>query len=329
MRLRGTRRLAALLVMALALAAPGCGRRESADEGDEAAPVVPVEARVLEMRTFRDVVESPGQWRSANEVAIVAPFAAAVERLDPRVGDRVEKGQTVGELVTRESRAAVRGAELLQRQASDPAARDEAARALALARRDLVRVPVVATASGVVVRRTVEPGAEVAEGGELLALVPQGALVFEAHVPLESARRVKPGQRATVALEGGGALEATVQRLLPSTSAADQSALVWLAPAATPPPGLLDRFGAAKLFTGGARRAVAVPDSAVVEDDLTGETRVARVDRSGVAVWTTVTLGLGEGGWHELRSPALPAGTVVVVSGQHGLPDSTRVRVAR
>ncbi|HVN75301.1 MAG TPA: ABC transporter substrate-binding protein, partial [Thermoanaerobaculaceae bacterium] len=76
--------------------------------------------------------------------------------------------------------------------------------------------------------------------------------------------------------------------------------------------------------TGEARRALAVPDSAVVEDDLTGETRVARVER-GVAVWTPVTLGLAEGGWHELRAPALAAGTVVVVSGQHGLPDSTHV----
>ena len=67
--------------------------------------------------------------------------------------------------------------------------------------------------------------------------------------------------------------------------------------------------------------------SALVEDDLTGEYRVARVDSSGVAIWTVVQLGLAADGWHELLGPALPPGTGVIVDGQRGLPDSIRVRV--
>jgi len=70
-----------------------------------------------------------------------------------------------------------------------------------------------------------------------------------------------------------------------------------------------------------------VPDSALVEDDLTGEVRVARVDTSGIAIWTPVRLGRAVDGCHELLSPALPLGTPVVITGQRGLPDSVKVTV--
>lgn len=311
--------------MALAVAGSGCsGRADPA--GEEAAPVVDVRVRPLEERTFRDVVAAPGQWKAANELTLVAPFAAVVEALRPRVGDTVARGQVIGQLVTRESRAALRGAELLLSQAHDAAARAEAARALELAQRDLVRVPLVATGGGTVLRRSVEPGAEVAEGSEMLAIVPQGTLVFEAHVPLAEASRVVIGQRSQITMEGSAPLDALVQRRLPGAGPADQSALVWLSPRSGIRPGLLDRFGTAVIEVGVSRVGVAVSDSALVEDDLTGEVRVARVDTSGVALWTPVRLGLAATGWHELRAPPLPPGTLVVVSGQRGLPDSTRVR---
>ena len=111
-------------------------------------------------------------------------------------------------------------------------------------------------------------------------------------------------------------------------NAGDQTTLVWLAPAAGPPPAL-DRFGTATVVVGAARRAVAVPDSAVVEDDLTGVTRIALVTRSSLALWVPVTLGASVPGWREVRGPALAAGAPVIVDGQHGLPDSTAVTIAR
>jgi multidrug efflux pump subunit AcrA (membrane-fusion protein) len=69
-----------------------------------------------------------------------------------------------------------------------------------------------------------------------------------------------------------------------------------------------------------------VPDSALVEDDLTGERRVAVVDRAGRVAWTPVTLGAPADGWHELLRTRLAPGMRVVIEGQHGLPDRTRVK---
>ena len=317
-------RRVALLAIAIAFAAAGCGHPSPDAESGPAAVVSVRVAHVLD-RIIPSEVMAPGQWRAANEIAVTAPFAAVVDSLGPHAGDQVRRGESIGSLITRESRAAVRGAELMLHQAADAAARDEARRALALARHDLVRVPLVAGATGLVIRRAVEPGAEVTEGSELLTIVPERDLVFEAHVSVSEATRVATGQRARIMMEGAAPAEARVLRRLPGASAADQTALFWLAAVGRAPVGSLDRFGTAVIETGAPRRALAVPDSALVEDDLTGEVRVARVDSSGVAVWTKVQLGAAAAGWHELLAPALPPGTTVVISGQRGLPDSTRV----
>jgi multidrug efflux pump subunit AcrA (membrane-fusion protein) len=305
----------------------GCGARS---EPDEAAvePVVVVRARAVEVRSFDDFVTASGQWRSSGEIVVAAPFAGTVDSVAARVGDRVRAGEACCWLATRESQAAVRGAALMAEQARDEASRAEAARALEQARRDYVRVPLLAPRAGVVVRRSLEPGAQVAESGEVLAIVPSDAVVFEAHVPVAAAARLRRGQRATIGEEGRTPRAAIVQRTLPVASGSDQTTLVWL----TPLPGAgepeLDRFGTARIFVGTPRVSAAVPDSAVVEDDLTGETRVAVVDATGRAIWTRVTLGAGADGWRELEAPALPGGTPVIVEGLRGLPDSARVKLA-
>jgi len=146
-------------------------------------------------------------------------------------------------------------------------------------------------------------------------------------VPREAAASIPLGARAEIALEGGGMVMTRVQRRLPQTSEADQTALVWLDPTVREPFGVLGRFGTAAIEAGAEHRAVLVPDSALVEDDLTGEIRLARVAPGSIAVWTAVRLGAAQPGHHELLAPALPPGTAVLVRGQRGLPDSTRVRV--
>ena len=311
-------------LLASALAVAGCGHRDEGGAADK-GPVVPVRVRRVEERSVRATVSAPGQWRISDSVTVVASFRAYVESLSPKVGDAVTRGSTIGSLVTYESRAALRGAEILVLQARSATERDVASRAHRQAERDLVRVPLVAPATGTVLRRSAEPGSEVAEAGEILTLVPEGSIVFEAHVPRSEAGRVAAGQRAQIEIEGGGVVEGRVQRRLPQSSEGDQTALFWVAPLVRTPFGVLGRFGTAIIETGMAHRALLVPDSALVENDLTGEIQVARVLPGNVAVWTTVRLGAGEERWHELLSPSLPPGTPVVIEGQRGLPDSTRV----
>jgi hypothetical protein len=317
-----------LIAAGLTLAALiGC-QGDSGSHDPSGPPTVVVRVRALEARTFSDRVTAQGQWRSSGEIAITAPFAGQVDSLGVQLGDRVTAGQVLCCLITREARATLRGAAMLATEAHDPSSRAEATRAAELARRELVRVPLTASRSGIVVRLSATTGGEVAESAEILALLPNDAVVFEAHVPASEASRLHVGQEASINGEGGPPRVAAVQRILPVAGVNDQSTLVWLRPVSESALPELDRFGTAVITVGSARRVLAVPDSAVVQDDLTGETRIALVTLAGQAVWTPATLGVGEDGWHELTAPALATGSLVIIDGHRGLPDSTRVQVA-
>jgi len=326
-----TRPLIAAAAAVVLLTVAGCGgggrdHREEAGGETGPGPMVPVRTAALEARAIADAVTAPGVWRSSGELVVAAPVAGVVESLATRIGDRVAPGQRLGTLVTRDSWAAIKGAELLLGEARDPGSKEEAVRALALARRDLVRIPLIARSAGAVVRRSVEPGAQVTDGAEVVARAPSGTVVFEAHVAAEAAGRVKPGQPAEILEPGAETEEATVERVLPMASASDQASLIWLAPRRREPSPELGRFATARISVGPARRVVAVPDSALVEDDLTGERRIATVQDGGRLSWVVVTLGAGDAGWHEVTHSRLAAGTRVVIEGQRGLPDGTRVQ---
>ena len=316
-----------ILLLALLPLAAGCSRHAGGDEDDAASPaaVVPVRTAAVEERSFADAVEAPGQWRSSGDVSLPAPFAAVVESLGPKLGDHVAVGDTLGVLVTRESRAALRGAELLVREAHDAAARTEAERAAALANRDLVRVPLIAPRAGVVTKRDAEPGAEVNDGAEVLAITPIEGIVFEARLPAGATQLVHAGMTAVVRTVGQPDRDVRVIRILPSASASDQATLVWLKAEGGGTP-LLDRFGTMVMKTSGTRQSPAVPTAAVVENDLDGSARVVVVGADSTATWTPVKLGATADGWRELVGGTLAAGALVVVEGQRGLPDRTHVK---
>ena len=303
----------------------GCARKGAEEAAPD--PIVSVRVGRVEPRDFSDEVRVSGRWRSGGELIVAAPFAAYLDRLSARPGDVVQAGQRVAWLRTRESHAVLTGAERLLLEAKNSTERAEAARALELARRDLVRVPLKAPRDGIIIRRNVEPGAILSESAEILALTSESDIVFEARVPSGLASRLHRGLPAIVTSPGDLPRSAILERVLPTFGEGDQSALAWLKPAALRAPGPgLDRFGEARLLLGPAHRSLAVPDSAVVEDDVSGEKRVAVVS-GGRAVWRTIHVGIRAGGWSELKESSLAPGAVVVLEGQHGMTDSSRVKL--
>jgi len=313
------------LILLPALILPlGCGRHaaDAPDAGSTAHPAVRVVA--IESHVFRGEIQAPGQWKAATETVIQAPFDAIVDSVRVRPGDAVTRGETLGGWRTYESEAALRGAELLVEQARDPAAASEAARALHDARASMVRVPIVSPVSGIVLRRQADDGSRLIAGAEVLALVAYDAVVFEARIPGESRGLVRPGMSATLESPNESDRPARVWTVLPAT-AGDQSALAWLR--ASTPGGLpeISRFGTARIATGRQSTSLAVPDSAVVEDDLTGRHRVAVVDSLGRVAWFDVALGLHEGAARGVSGPGLRAGLRVVVEGQRALIEGVEV----
>ena len=319
--LSGTR---ILLLAALAVASSGCGTHPASEPAAALHPAVKVVR--LAPRAFNGGIEAQGQWKAALETVVPTPCDAVVDSITVRPGDRVRRGQLLVWCITAESDAALRGAQIMASQASDPGGRADAARALAQARASIVRVPVLSPASGTVLRRPAEMGARLPAGAELLALVADDALVFEIRVGVEQAASVRLGMVAIVTDGQGPAHDATVWTF-PPVAAGDQSALVWLRPTALVSRAAIGRFGTASIRTTASTTQLAVPDSAVVEDDLTGTHWVMAVDSAGVVHRVEVQLGAHEGNARAIEGPGLGPGTAVIVDGPRDLTDGMSVVV--
>lgn len=327
-------RRAAALLAAAALAASGCraGAHEGAaaaeapkTEATPATAAVPVRVAAIERVRLADEVVAPGKTAALVQEKIRAPFAGTLTELSVTDGDRVRKGQTLGAVVSRDSEAALAGAREMERRASSEAEKADAARAVALAERGLVRSAFAAPADGVVLAHAAARGDRVSEDQEILTIADAASVAFLADVPQSDLARVRPGQPATIEISGRpGRVAGRVHDVLPAASPSD-----FTAPVRIDLPGLdgvppLGLFGTARIAVAEVRDAVVVPESALLRDDLRGTARIALVE-NGRARWVPVTPGLRSRGLVQIAAPELPPEARVVVSGQVGLPEGAAV----
>lgn len=314
----------------------GCGGRDQprdaaaaqADTSPEGG-ATPVTTAPVRLATLAITVTAPGHTDVLRPLHVRAPFSGTVAALTVADGDRVSRGATLGTLVSRNSAAALAGARAMLAAAQTEAERRDAQRALDLATRSLVEFPLRASEAGVVVSHTANAGDLVTEGDDILVIAPAGAVAFIADVVQTDLPRVRPGQEVAVDLAARAApLAGMVHGILPAASAENLSAPVridFVAGGGAIGTGL---FGTARITVGARRQVPVVPEAAVLRDDVYGTTQVAIVgpppDR--LAHWVKVMLGAEGGGLVEILSPSLSPGTVVIVSGQVGLPEGAPVR---
>jgi RND family efflux transporter MFP subunit len=217
------------------------------------------------------------------------------------------------------------------RSASTPAQRNDAERALQLARQNLVATELRTPRAGVVVSRGASQGDLLSQGDSILTIASAGSIVFVARIAQSDLAQVRLGQRANVNLPGQlGAVPGVVHGLLPADTSSVMTVPVRIdfttnlqtagAPIQT---GL---FGTVEIIVGERFAVPIVPAASVLRDDISGISRVALVTPAGLAHWLTVTIGATQGGNVEIKYPALTPGQRVIVSGQVGLPEGSKVR---
>lgn len=326
--MRGGLLLAGLAL--LPLACGGGGTSAGGDPGGGPVPAAtPVRVAKVERTTLARVVDATGRTAALEQQKLRAPFTGTVTELRVVEGDRVTAGEEVGAVVSRDGEAALDGARQMLREATTESERRDAERAVELARKDLVRVPLSVKAAGLVLSREVSAGDRVGEGDEILTVAIGHSVVFTAEVAQSDLPSIHPGEAAVVQLSGrNGPLAGKVHGIL---STADPAALTAPVRIDLEPPAAdlaLGLFGTARITVGEHRNVPVVPAAAVLRDDVSGVSRIATVDPQGKVHWVEVTPGLAQGGRVEITSPKLATGQTVIVSGQVGLPEGTAV-VAR
>jgi RND family efflux transporter MFP subunit len=319
-----------LLLVVVALAA--CRENPPAEPAaaSAAAPAVAVPVRLARVTraTVSEVASAPGRTAALSQQKVRAPFAGTLIELSVGDGDRVHRGDALGAIVSRDSEAALAGARQMEREARSDAEKQDGARAVALAERNLVRATISAPSDGPVLSHAAARGDRLAEDQEILTIADASSIAFLADVSQGDLGRIRPGQPVTVEVAGQPArFFGTVHDVLPGANATDFTALVRVdlrGLSGVPPLGL---FGTARITVAEHRDAAVIPEAALVRDDLSGTTRIAIVE-DGRAHWIDVTPGLRDANGVEIAAPPLSVKQSVVVAGQIGLTEGATVASA-
>ncbi len=201
---------------------------------------------------------------------------------------------------------------------------DAALQSVTLAQKALSDATVRSPFGGRVSGRPLQPGTYVAPGAVIATIVGGDGQYFEANVAETSIRRIEPGASVDVSLTAlpDVRLTGSVIAINPQASGPGRLFTVRI--------GFTERlaqvksgmFARGKILAGVRRGAVVVPIDAVVRD---GERAYLFVVADGAAVRRDVKLGIeGEG---VVEANGVRLGEDVVVSGQTGLTEGTKVRI--
>jgi RND family efflux transporter MFP subunit len=301
--------------------------KEAPEEKGESGST-PVKVVSLTRATIPQLVTGPGRTVAFMQQKVRSPFSGTLTDLRVVDGNPVKAGDIVGVVVSRDSEAALAGANELLRQAkTDPEVKD-AKRALELAEGSLVKAPLRIPSSGVVLSHAASSGDRVSEDQEILTVSTSDSIVFQADIPQKDLALVHPGEAVTVALSGrNGTMPAVVHDILANANPADLTVPVRIDPR-PPIPGLgVGLFGTARIVVSERTNVPVLPPGAVILDDITGKARIAVVTDQGKAHWIEVTTGLSDQDRVEIREPRLPDSTKVIVSGQTGLQEDSPVTI--
>ena len=321
-----------ILLTAGVIVASCARRQENDDQPNETVEAkVPVKTALVSEGQANIMVHAVGKTDALRKEKVYAPIAGIVSSLRIQEGSSVKAGQTIALIRTKESQAAIAGAEALLQSATTDAQKGEAQRALDLAKRSDNLSAVKATFDGYVAQRVVSESEVVAENAELTTLVDLSSVVVVAQVSMKDVESVKPGQQAKVDFPSitGKTFEATVDAISPQASVESQTVPVrlHLNEKKNHPKNPLrtEMIASVNIITGSRSHALFVPEQAIIRNDETNQCFVFTVSKDSIANKVEVEVGVRMDSMVEVRSNKLTAGSPIIIEGNYGLSDSTHV----
>lgn len=311
----------------LAMLMAGCNRQESSDS----SPPVTVEVRTatVQRSQIEETVEATGTTVIQRDVQLRSSINGILVDFKYFNGDKIPKGTIIARIRSKEAEAALQGAEVLLHSAQTDPQRDEAQKALALAERSSNTIAVTAPFDGILSNKQKNEMEVISEGEQVATLVDPGSIVFAADVPSALLNRIRIGQRAHIRFTGLQPLQGTVDRIEPLVNSNDQAGRVkiLLAPSAEILKGSL--FGEVSIVTGEKRDAFLVPKAALLVDDENNITSVMVAGADSLAHRVNVRVTWKSDSMAAITGHSITAATTIIIEGNYGLPDSTKIRVQR
>jgi multidrug efflux pump subunit AcrA (membrane-fusion protein) len=312
----------------------GCKKDQSEEaQVDQTAAVVPVSVSTVRQGDIAVSIDAVGQTEALRKETVLSPVAGTIVSHEALEGTAVRAGDTLAVIQTKESQAAITGAQTLLAAATSLEQKKEAERALKLARTSQTLMSIEAKRSGIVSSRSVVEGSLVAEGSELLNVVDPASVVFVAQVPLKNLALITREQAAHVTFTSvsGMTFNAVVSAINPGSDPQTQTVRVVLSFVNITPEQrvyMKDGIaGVARIVAGARTNVLLVPTRALLRNDDNNTYTIVTVTNDSLSSSVPVAVGIVEDTIAEVSGEALHPGMSVVVTGNYALADSTRVTV--
>lgn len=313
------------VIFLLAVFISGCAN--DAKETPEPPVVVQVKTGLVHTGTIDQTVTATGQTSVQKLFQITSPIVGVIVKLKYFNGDVINKGNIICLIRTKESQAAITGAELLLQNAVTLQQKSEAESALNSARKNSNEVKITAPFAGILIKKIKNEGEVVAEGEQIGALINDASVIFIANVPAASISKIKRGETAYLkfASHEGKEFYGTVKRIEPTVNAVDQTIPVQIEFNGEHKIFEDALFGEAAILIGRLSNQLIVPDKAVLHNDENNTNSIYLINPDSIAYSVSVDIVQRGDSTVAISSPQLKKGTVIIVEGSYGLPDSTKV----
>ena len=305
-----------------------CCRHEQSSDS-ESNVRVDVRATAVRSGSIEETISATGSTIIQREAQLRSPITGILVHFKYYNGDRIKKGDMIAEVRTKESQAALQGAEALLQSAGSRAEREEAEKALRLAQSTNTTIAINAPFDGILNNKSKNELEFVPEGEQVATFIDPASIIFVADVPASQLTRIREGQHARVRFttKNEKILQGIVHRIEPLLNPHDQTAHVQIVLSNTVHDLEGSLFGEAEIIVGRHEKSLLVPYAALLRDDENNTTTVMLVGRDSLAHRVNISVGVKQDSLAEIFSNDVTAGDLVITEGHYGLADSTKVRV--
>lgn len=273
-------------------------------------PKTPVEVVSIGTGNIQNGLSFFGSTSYLQRNVVTASIASFITKVNIKLGDKINKGQLLYVLETKESRALGKNISKIDSSLTN-----------------FGIIKVIASSSGIIsTLDKQQPGDYVLEGTQLCTITESKDLVFQVNVPYEYAQYTKIGQSCTITLPDNKTYSAVFTKALVGMNINAQTQTML---AKTKQELVLPESMVVKVFVNqnsSAGRQL-LPRSSVLSDEMMKEYWVMKLINDTTAVKTIVQIGNKNSENIEVVSPIFGSNDRIISAGNYGLSDTALVNI--
>ncbi|MBK9151013.1 MAG: HlyD family efflux transporter periplasmic adaptor subunit [Saprospiraceae bacterium] len=301
-----------IIYFSIALVLGSCASKTETQTEQSTSPKTPVEVVSISNGSISDELTLFGTSFYLKRNLVTAPIPAFITEVSVSLGDKVNKGDVLYILQSKESRAL----------GNDVSKIDSTLKNFGI-------IKVVAPAAGIIsTLDKQQPGDYVLEGAQLCTIAESSDLVFQVNVPYEFTQYAKTGNHCTIILPDNTQHAATFTRALTAMNISSQTQTI-LAKCNTNlflPENMMVKVSIRKNSQSNLQM---LPKSCVLSDEMMKEFWVMQLINDSTAIKIPVTIGNKNSEKIEILSPKFNITDKIISKGNYGLSDTALISITK